>query len=183
MLLKSEKRDEALQSKMPRIQKATFRKTGTSPNVEVAGVEPASEPQSEGLAQIMWDATTNLDAPLSTKRLLQWHAWLFAGDDGFPGRKIRIGDWRGPDAMQVVSGRIDRPTVHFEAPQREGLEDRIDEFIDWFNTSRTDVGLDPLLRAAMAAGRVTGARHDGRWVDVGTPARLAELDAQLRHPS
>lgn len=115
-----------------------------------AGVEPASEPQSEGLAQIMWDATTNLDAPLSTKRLLQWHAWLFAGDDGFPGRKIRIGDWRGPDAMQVVSGRIDRPTVHFEAPPREGLEDRIAEFIDWFNTSRTEAGLDPLLRAAIA---------------------------------
>ena len=43
MLLKSEKRDEALQSKMPRIQKATFWKTGTSPNVEVAGVEPASK--------------------------------------------------------------------------------------------------------------------------------------------
>ena len=43
VLLKSEKRDEALQSKMPRIQKATFRKTGTSPNVEVAGVEPASK--------------------------------------------------------------------------------------------------------------------------------------------
>lgn len=40
--------------------------------------------------------------------------------------------------------------------------------------------LAPLLRAAMAAGRVTGARHDGRWVDVGTPARLAELDASLQ---
>jgi MurNAc alpha-1-phosphate uridylyltransferase len=40
--------------------------------------------------------------------------------------------------------------------------------------------LAPLLRAAMAAGKVTGARHDGRWVDVGTPQRLAELDASLR---
>ena len=40
--------------------------------------------------------------------------------------------------------------------------------------------LAPLLRAAMAAGKVTGARHDGRWVDVGTPERLAELDASLR---
>ncbi len=40
--------------------------------------------------------------------------------------------------------------------------------------------LAPLLRAAMAAGRVTGARHDGRWIDVGTPARLAELDASLQ---
>ena len=47
--------------------------------------------------------------------------------------------------------------------------------------------LAPLLRAAMAAGRVTGARHDGRWVDVGTPQRLAELDASLQaagaHPA
>ncbi len=40
--------------------------------------------------------------------------------------------------------------------------------------------LAPLLRAAMAAGRVSGARHDGRWIDVGTPERLAELDAALR---
>ncbi len=40
--------------------------------------------------------------------------------------------------------------------------------------------LGPLLRAAMAAGRVAGARHDGCWVDVGTPQRLAELDARLR---
>lgn len=40
--------------------------------------------------------------------------------------------------------------------------------------------LAPLLRAAIAAGRVSGEHHDGRWTDVGTPARLADLDAQLR---
>ena len=40
--------------------------------------------------------------------------------------------------------------------------------------------LAPLLRDAAAAGRIGAERHDGRWVDVGTPARLAELDAQLR---
>jgi len=39
--------------------------------------------------------------------------------------------------------------------------------------------LTPLLRAAMAGGRVTGEHHRGRWTDVGTPARLAELDAAL----
>jgi N-acetyl-alpha-D-muramate 1-phosphate uridylyltransferase len=39
--------------------------------------------------------------------------------------------------------------------------------------------LAPLLRAAMAGGRVTGEHHRGRWTDVGTPTRLAELDAQL----
>jgi len=40
--------------------------------------------------------------------------------------------------------------------------------------------LKPLLDAALAAGRLTGQRHAGAWRDVGTPARLAELDAELR---
>ena len=37
----------------------------------------------------------------------------------------------------------------------------------------------PLLDAAIALGIVTGERHGGQWVDVGTPERLAELDRQL----
>jgi MurNAc alpha-1-phosphate uridylyltransferase len=40
--------------------------------------------------------------------------------------------------------------------------------------------LRPLLDAAIAAGTLTGERHTGRWVDVGTPQRLAELDQKLR---
>jgi N-acetyl-alpha-D-muramate 1-phosphate uridylyltransferase len=40
--------------------------------------------------------------------------------------------------------------------------------------------LAPLLRRAMAAGRVGGHRHRGAWIDVGTPDRLAELDRRLR---
>jgi N-acetyl-alpha-D-muramate 1-phosphate uridylyltransferase len=40
--------------------------------------------------------------------------------------------------------------------------------------------LAPLLRAAMARGQVAGTHHAGRWTDVGTPERLAELDASLR---
>lgn len=41
--------------------------------------------------------------------------------------------------------------------------------------------LAPLLRAAMKRGRVTGELHPGRWTDVGTPQRLAQLDAELGH--
>ena len=40
--------------------------------------------------------------------------------------------------------------------------------------------LAPLLRAAIAAGQVSGEHHSGRWVDVGTPQRLNELDLALR---
>ena len=37
--------------------------------------------------------------------------------------------------------------------------------------------LAPLLRKAMAAGRVSGELHAGAWHDVGTPERLAALNA------
>ena len=37
--------------------------------------------------------------------------------------------------------------------------------------------LAPLLRRAMDDGRITGTRYDGEWVDVGTPQRLADLNA------
>jgi MurNAc alpha-1-phosphate uridylyltransferase len=40
--------------------------------------------------------------------------------------------------------------------------------------------LAPLLRAASRAGRVGGEVHDGEWLDIGTPERLAELDRRLR---
>ena len=40
--------------------------------------------------------------------------------------------------------------------------------------------LAPLLREAMDCGKVGGMHHHGRWVDVGTPQRLAELDQEIR---
>ncbi len=48
--------------------------------------------------------------------------------------------------------------------------------------------LRPLLDRAAARGALTGEAHDGRWFDVGTPARLAELDGmlargELAHPA
>lgn len=39
--------------------------------------------------------------------------------------------------------------------------------------------LAPLLRLAMQAGRVSGVHHRGRWIDVGTHERLAEVERQL----
>jgi len=42
------------------------------------------------------------------------------------------------------------------------------------------LALKPMLDAALAAGRLTGQHHAGAWCDVGTPARLAALDAELR---
>ncbi len=40
--------------------------------------------------------------------------------------------------------------------------------------------LAPLLRRAMAAGQVSGEHYRGRWIDVGTPERLAAVEAALK---
>ena len=40
--------------------------------------------------------------------------------------------------------------------------------------------LKPLFDRALAEGRLTGQRHGGAWRDIGTPERLAALDADLR---
>jgi MurNAc alpha-1-phosphate uridylyltransferase len=40
--------------------------------------------------------------------------------------------------------------------------------------------LGPLLRRAIAAGLASGEHYAGKWWDIGTPQRLAELDLELR---
>ncbi|WP_404365276.1 N-acetylmuramate alpha-1-phosphate uridylyltransferase MurU [Marinobacter sp.] len=40
--------------------------------------------------------------------------------------------------------------------------------------------LAPILTAAMGRGEVRGLLHSGAWFDIGTPARLAELDRFLQ---
>jgi len=41
--------------------------------------------------------------------------------------------------------------------------------------------LAPLLRRAIGQGLVSAEHHAGAWVDVGTPERLADLDAAILH--
>lgn len=116
------------------------------------GVEEPSDstsPRSEGLAELMLDATLKPDSPLDTERLFQWHRWLFPGADASLAT-LRPGQRRGTEPMQVVSGRLDRPKVHFEAPPRDGLEQEVDQFLAWFESSRHDAELDPLVRAGLA---------------------------------
>lgn len=116
----------------------------------VADEGARTTPRSEGLAELILDVTQRYEAPLDMPRLLHWHAWLFPQQEALLANTIRVGSLRGDEPMQVVSGRIDRPTVYFEAPPREGLEAQVDTFLDWFNGSRGDAALDPLLRAGMA---------------------------------
>ena len=46
----------------------------------------------------------------------------------------------------------------------------------------TLTALAPLLRTAMQSGRVSAALYSGAWTDVGTPERLALLNAPPTAP-
>jgi len=141
---------------------------------------PVSE-RSEGLATMMMDAITQRDSALTQERVLQWHRWLFPESE-WTIKRFNVGALRGSEPMQVVSGRIDRPTVHFEAPPRADLETQLADFISWFNRSREDVLLDPLLRAALChLWFVTLHPFDdgnGRITRALTDLALAQADGQ-----
>ncbi|WFF41143.1 Fic family protein [Salinicola endophyticus] len=113
-----------------------------------ASAYPVSR-RSEGLAELMLEAVTALEIPLTLDTLLRWHALLFPE----PGllQSVAVGQLRRDDdgPMQVVSGRIDRPRVHFEAPPANRLEAELARFVEWFNASLDDNALDPLIRAGL----------------------------------
>jgi Fic family protein len=111
-----------------------------------AGMADRATPQTNALVGLLLDATENYAQPLTLARLSQWQAALFPEGPGLAG--IRVGTLRGETPMQVVSGWIDRPTIHFEAPPRARLEAELQAFLNWFNQAPEK--LDPLLRAGIA---------------------------------
>jgi Fic family protein len=112
-----------------------------------AGMGGRPTDQSEALVALLLEASREPEQTLIRERLCQWQAMLFTEGPGLLTR-IRVGDLRGEQPMQVVSGRIDRPRVHFEAPPRSRLESDLDDFLDWFNHPPAE--LDRLVRAGIA---------------------------------
>lgn len=102
----------------------------------------------DGVVQMMLDATQRYAEPLSSQRLFDWHSALFpVGISARP--LITIGAWRSDEQgpVQVVSGSLAEPRVHFEAPAAENVPSEMEKFFEWMNAPSA---LDPVLRAAVA---------------------------------
>ena len=70
---------------------------------------------TEGLVDVLLDATAHFAKPLTTERLHGWQAALFP--TGFSGmHRIIVGEFRGDSTMQVISGPIGREIIPYEAP-------------------------------------------------------------------
>jgi len=103
--------------------------------------------QTDAIVGMLLEATQNLANPITLARLCHWQAALFPDGPGLV-NPIKVGELRGAAPMQVVSGRVDKPVVHFEAPPRDCLEQECEAFLSWFNHSPKS--LDGLLRAGIA---------------------------------
>lgn len=115
--------------------------------LERAGMTGRATQQSESLVTLLVEATHEPHKPLSVEQLCRWQSLLFPDGSGLFSN-IKIGELRGQQAMQVVSGRVGRQQVHFEAPPRQRLEQELSVFIDWFNSPPKD--LDLVVRAGVA---------------------------------
>jgi len=106
-------------------------------------------PAEQGIAEMMVNVYRSFEAPLSHAMLLEWHKMLTNGR-----RDLNdIGCYRThSEPMQIVSGAIYAPKVHFEAPPSSQMMAEMERFIDWFNatTSNGTTPLPTLLRAAIA---------------------------------
>jgi Fic family protein len=98
---------------------------------------PAAE---QGISEMMVDLYRSFAGPLSDDMLFSWHRRLFKdrGDLRDVGR-YRTGD----DALEVVSGPIHAPSVHFEAPPSSRVPEEMARFAAWFN-STSPAGSEPL---------------------------------------
>ena len=86
----------------------------------------------QGVSEMMVDLHRTHAEPLSHDMLFRWHRMLTTGR-----RDLKnVGSYRTHvEPMQVVSGAIHDPKVHFEAPPSASVSAEMSRFIDWFNRS------------------------------------------------
>lgn len=106
-------------------------------------------PAEYGIAEMMVDLYKHYNKKLSHEQLYAWHKMISNGRRDLN----NIGSYRThSEAMQVVSGRLDKPQVHFEAPPSKQVWAEMQQFIAWFNAihSNNDFKLMPLTKAGIA---------------------------------
>jgi Fic family protein len=97
-------------------------------------------PAERGIAEMMVDLYRSFADPLTHETMSGWHAMLMSGR-----RDVQVvGGYRThAEPMQVVSGTLHDPRVHFEAPPSKRVKKEMESFISWFNDS-APTGKHPL---------------------------------------
>ena len=100
---------------------------------------------SEGAAELMIAVRESWEKPLTETMLFSWHETVLKGS-----HRIALGKWRThKEPMQVVSNPYSREKVHFEAPPSDRIPGEMEQFVNWFNRSRSKIKQAP-VRSAIA---------------------------------
>jgi Fic family protein len=106
-------------------------------------------PAEQGIAEMMVDLYRSFAAPLSAEMLFRWHSMLLSGRHDLKD----VGRYRtGEEPMQVVTGAIHAPKVHFEAPPSSRVSSEMACFLAWFERTGPGAKEPPpaLTRAGIA---------------------------------
>ncbi|NIJ35988.1 Fic family protein [Sphingopyxis panaciterrae] len=111
-----------------------------------AAPERRANAAEAGAAELMVDLYQSYARPLTDQQLFDWHKMLMHGR-----RDIKdIGAYRThADPMQIVSGPLHAPQVHYEAPSSEQVPAEMQAFVQWFNDSAPN-GTTPLAAITRA---------------------------------
>ena len=113
----------------------------------LAGDRRRVKPGEQGIAAIMVDLFRTDSEALTEETMFGWHRMVAMGRTDLRD----IGRYRtATEAMQVVSGAIVAPKVHFEAPPAARVPIEMARFVAWFN--RTAPGGPEALPAVTRAG-------------------------------
>lgn len=107
------------------------------------------KPAERGIGEMMVHLFRRFAEPLDENTLFAWHRMVTSGRTDLRD----VGRYRThPEPMQVISGRIDKPEVHFEAPPSTSVPGEMAAFIDWFDRTAPDgeSPLPALTRAGIA---------------------------------
>lgn len=106
-------------------------------------------PAERGIADLMVDLYQTYNDPLSHNTLFRWHSMLTVGRSDLKD----LGRYRtSSDPMQVISGPLHEPKIHFEAPPSKQIQNEMDQFIEWFHltTPYNMKALPAMARAGIA---------------------------------
>ena len=108
-----------------------------------------SNPAEAGAAELMADLYRRYGEPLTDQLLFDWQKMLMNGRRDL----AAIGSYRAhADPMQIVSGALHAPRVHFEAPPSDRVQEEMARFIAWLNDSgpQGSAPMPAITRAAIA---------------------------------
>lgn len=106
--------------------------------------DPSGDTHSDNIVSIQKDVNQN-HLPLTKERLNHWHHQIMVESDYDPAQ-VTPGEFRNYDDMYVTSGEGMRRKIHYVAPPSGMIEDAMDTFLNYCNTSEDH----PMVKSAIA---------------------------------